>query len=341
MQDIFGVSQSVYNVGDERQWVKPTVEALDVTNFCLIEAPVIFTNNGSTRSILVCAENPGHALDYTIAIKKGLETSYTKYFKNQFTPCLTLASSLSAGVWKQGSLPLAGDLSIFSSLTNLEVRDAQGILLIDSAAGREWVSYESVGSGMLSEIHGGIFGSMPLAHPAGAKVWAVSEGCGVPDEIAFTKDEWLSVKMLVGTQDKRMAEEDATTRSIQILGANDMPWLPGNVRVNGIEAGQIVGDATLTWATREGSSGKLALYYDETSYQTATTYQVRVWHKEHMIVGVHAWVSGYAGRSWTLDRERDYNEENPGQLFSELDFEIRSMKAGFTASESIFLHVTR
>lgn len=24
MQDIFGVSQSVYNVGDERQWVKPT-----------------------------------------------------------------------------------------------------------------------------------------------------------------------------------------------------------------------------------------------------------------------------------------------------------------------------
>lgn len=221
-------------------------------------------------------------LDYTIAIKKGLETSYTKYFKNQFTPCLTLASSLSAGVWKQGSLPLAGDLSIFSSLTNLEVRDAQGILLIDSAAGREWVSYESVGSGMLSEIHRGIFGSMPLAHPAGAKVWAVSEGCGVPDEIAFTKEEWLSVKMLVGTQDKRMAEEDATTRSIQILGANDMPWLPGNVRVNGIEAGQIVGDATLTWATREGSSGKLALYYDETSYQTATTYQVRVWHKGHM-----------------------------------------------------------
>ncbi len=53
----------------------------------------------------------------------------------------------------------------------------------------------------------------------------------------------------------------------------------------------VVGDATLTWATREGSSGKLALYYDETSYQTATTYQVRVWHKGHMIVGVHAWVS--------------------------------------------------
>jgi len=341
MQDIFSVSESVYNVGDERVWQKPVVEAMDVENFALIEAPVIFTNNGSTRSILVCAENPGGALDYTIAIKKGMETSYTKYFKNQFTPCLTLAGSLSAGVWKQGSLPLAGDLSIFSSLTNLEVRDAQGILLIDSAAGREWVSYESVGSGMLSEIHRGLFGSMPLAHPAGAKVWAVSEGCGVPDELAFTKDEWLSVKMLVGTQDKRMAEEDATTRSIQIIGANDRPWLPGNFRVNGLDGGQIVGDATLTWATREGSSGKLALYYDETSYETATRYQVRVWHKGEMLVGSGAGVSEYAGTSWTFERERDYNEDAPGQLFSELDFEIRSMKAGFPVSDSIFLHVTR
>lgn len=341
MQDIFSVSQSVYSTGDERQWVKPTVEALDVTNFCLIEAPVIFTNNGSTRSILVCAENPGNALDYTIAIKKGMETSYTKYYKNNFTPCLTLAGALSAGVWKQGSLPLAGDLSIFSSLTNLEVRDAQGILLIDSEVGREWVSYESVVSGGLSEIHRGLFGSVPLAHPAGAKVWAVSEGCGVPDELAFTKDESLSVKLLVGTQDKRMAEEDATMRAVQILGANDRPWLPGNVRVNGAEGGAISGEATLTWATREGSSGKLALYYDETSYETATTYQVRVWHKGELLVGSGAGVSGYAGTSWTFQRERDYNQEFPDQLFSELDFEIRSMKAGLPPSESIFLHVTR
>lgn len=86
---------------------------------------------------------------------------------------------------------------------------------------------------------------------------------------------------------------------------------------------------------------RIVFDYDETSYDTATTYQVRVWHKGQMVVGIHAGVSGYAGTSWTFDRERQYNAEFPGELFSELDLEIRSMKAGFTASESIFLHVTR
>lgn len=338
MQDIFSVSESVYNIGDERQWQKPVVEALDVENFCLIEAPVIFTDNGSTRSLLVCAENPGNALDYTIAVRKGTEAEYTKYFKNSFTPLLHLSMPLDEWVWKQGNLALNGDLSIFSSLSNQEVRDAQGILLIDSAAGREWISYENVVNGMLSEIHRGLFGSRPLAHPAGAKVWAVSEGCGVPDELPYMPDEWLSVKMLTGTQDKRLAEEDATTRAVQIVGANDGPWLPGNFRVNGLEGGQIVGDATLTWASRDGASGKLALYYDETSVATDTRYQVRVYHKGDLIIG--AGVGQTSATSWTFDNEREENELAPGELFTELDFEIRAIKGGHF-SESLFLHITR
>ncbi len=338
MQDIFSVSESVYNAGDERVWQKPVVEAVDVTNFALIEAPVIFTNNGSTRSILVCAENPGNALDYTLAVRKGMEQEYTKYFKNSFTPLLYLSAPLDEWVWKQGGLVLDGDLSIFSSLSNQEVRDAQGILLIDSAAGREWVSYENVAGGMLSEIHRGLFGTRPLAHPAGAKVWAVSEGCGVPDELPYMPDEWLSVKILTGTQDKRLAEEDATHRAVQIAGANDRPWLPGNVRINGVEGGAISGEATMTWASRDGASGKLALYYDETSYETSTRYQVRVYHKGDLIIG--AGVGQTSATSWTFDNEREENDLFPGELFTELDFEIRAIKGGHF-SESIFLHITR
>lgn len=336
VQDVFGVFLSLYADGSERQWRKPTFDPVDITRFDIVDAPTILTTNQTVGSVLVVAENPGVALDYQLQVKGGVDSGYVDAGMMPFTPLFSTTSAMGAG-WTDASMVLSGPSAEISTLTGEEVRQGLGLMLIVSALGREWISYQTTTAGnsttvTLGLINRGLFNTKPLTHPAGARVWAVSEGHGVTDW-QYGKGESVAFRMLPRTQTGVLDVDDAVVRSYSVAGSNLAPWAPGRVRVNGVEGGQISGVATVTWRKRDGAVPAVVFNGDDESQATDVSYQVVV--KSGSTIKT---VSGITGESWSFS---DETTQNGGAYYSSLTFEISAQKPGFADSKSATISVSR
>jgi hypothetical protein len=335
IQDVFGVFESFYTTGSEAKWQKPSFDPVDVTRYDFIEAPAVLTPSQTTRSILIVAEKPGAGRDFRLQAKASSEGSWVNAGVQQFTPLCVLSRALTANRFFEAEVELRGDVGELDSYTPEEVRSGLGLVLVSSVSGFEWISHESVvqhgsGSATISTVNRGLFGTRPLAHPVGARVWAVSEGFAVTPW-QYAAGDAVGVKMLVGTQTGR--QEDAALRSFMIAARNDQPWTPGRVRVNGHESGAISGPATITWRTRDGGAPAVVFDGDDVSYGGALT---RIVVKSGDVVVKD--VAGIEGESWVFDDEQVLNG---GTFFDELIFEIYSQKAGYNDSLPAVISATR
>ncbi|MFJ2711642.1 phage tail protein [Pseudomonas sp. NPDC087346] len=337
VQDVFGVFMSIYADGSERQWTKPTFDATDITRFDIIDAPTILTTNQTVSSVLVVAENPGVALDYQLQVKGGVDSGYVDAGAMPFTPLFSTTKAMGTG-WTDVSLVLSGPSAELSSITQEEVRQGLGLMLIVSALGKEWISYQNAVAGNsttvnLGLVNRGLFNTQPLAHPAGARAWAVSEGFGVTDW-QYAKSESVSLRMLPRTQTGVLDVDEAVVHSYSVAGANLAPWTPGRVRVNGLEGRQISGVATVTWRRRDGALPAVVFNGNDETQVTDATYQVVVKSGGSVVKTV----SGITGESWAFADEAVLNG---GGYYSSLTFEISAQKPGFTDSVAAGISVTR
>lgn len=337
VQDVFGVFMSLYADGSERQWTKPTFDATDITRYDIIDAPTILTTNQTTGSVLVVAENPGVALDYQLQVKGGVDSGYVDAGAMPFTPLFSTMKAMGTG-WTDVSVVLTGPSDELSSITGDEVRQGLGLMLIVSALGREWISYQTAVAGnsttsTLGLINRGLFNTKPLAHPAGARAWAVSEGFGVTDW-QYAKSESVSLRMLPRTQTGVLDVDDAVVHSYSVVGANVAPWTPGRVRVNSLEGGQISGVATVTWRKRDGAVPAVVFNGDDESELSESSYQVVVKSGSTVVKTV----SGITGESWAF---ADETALNGGSYYSSLTFEISAQKPGCADSQSQPITVSR
>lgn len=337
VQDVFGVFLSLYADGSERTWTKPTFEATDITRFDIIDAPTILTTNQTSGSVLVVAENPGVALDYQLQVRGGVDSGYVDAGAMPFTPLFSTVAAMGTG-WTDVSVVLSGPSAELSSITADEVRQGLGLMLIVSALGKEWISYQTAVPGnsttvTLGLVNRGLFNTKPLAHPAGARAWAVSEGFGVTDW-QYAKSESVSLRMLPRTQTGVLDVEDAVVRTYSVSGANVAPWMPGRVRVNGLEGGQISGVATVTWRKRDGAVPAVVFYGDDDSQTTDATYQVIVKSGGSVVKTV----SGITGESWSFADEKTLNG---GTYYSSLTLDISAQRPGFSDSAITSVIVTR
>ncbi|MBI6710404.1 phage tail protein [Pseudomonas syringae] len=337
VQDVFGVFMSLYADGSERQWTKPTFAATDITRFDVIDAPTILTTSQTSGSVLVVAENQGVALDYQLQVKGGVDSDYVDAGAMPFTPLFSTTKAMGTG-WTDVSMVLSGPSAELSSITADEVRQGLGLMLIVSALGKEWISYQNAVAGNsttvnLGLVNRGLFNTKPLAHPAGARAWAVSEGFGVTDW-QYAKSESVSLRMLPRTQTGVLDVGDAVVHSYSVAGANSAPWSPGRVRVNGVEGGQITGVATVTWRKRDGGVPAVVFNGDDESQVSDSTCQVVVKSGSTVVKTV----SGITDESWSFTDEMALNG---GAYYSSLAFEISAQKPGFADSAVTRVSVTR
>ena len=337
VQDVFGVFMSIYADGSERTWTKPTFQATDVTRFDIIDAPVILTTNQTVGSVLVVAENPGVALDYQLQVRGGVDSGYVDAGAMPFTPLFSSTKAMGTG-WTDANLVLSGPSAELSSITQAEVRQGLGLMLIVSELGKEWISYQTTAAGnsttvTLGLVNRGLFNTQPLSHRAGARVWAVSEGFGVTDW-QFGRSESVSIRMLPRTQTGVLDVDDAVVHSYSMVGSNVAPWTPGHVRVNGAEGGEISGVATVTWRRRDGSVPAVVFQADDISQGSETTYKIIVRSGTSMVKTVE----GIGSESWTFDDELALNG---GVYFNTLIFQLVAQKSGFEDSQVVEVTVNR
>lgn len=337
VQDVFGVFTSLYADGSERTWSKPTFNPVDVTRFDIVDAPVILTTNQTTGSVLIVAENPGVALDYQFQVKGGVDSDYVDAGAMPFTPLFSTVAAMSTG-WTDANLVLSGPSAELSTITQDEVRQGLGLMLIVSALGKEWISYQTAAAGnsttsTLGLVNRGLFNTKPLAHPAGARAWAVSEGFGVTDW-QYGRSESVSLRMLPRTQTGVLDVDDAVVHSYSVTGANMSPWAPGLVRVNGVGGGQISGVATVTWRKRDGAVPAVVFNGDDVSQVSDSTYQVVVKSGSSVVKTV----TGITGESWSF---ADETTLNGGAYYSSLTFGVVAQKSGFSDSRVSTVKIDR
>lgn len=118
-----------------------------------------------------------------------------------------------------------------------------------------------------------------------------------------------------------------------LKGTNDQPLLPGCLRVNGSDRGEISGAAILIWRARNRVSQEV-VFYDEISHASPATYEITVLHGAHQV-----WQqNSFEGEAWEFAGERD---ANGGLLFDELTFVLRATQPGFARSAPVAISVTR
>lgn len=336
-QDVFGVFRSIYADGSEAIYQPIGFEPKNITNFIITEAPRILSGE-ATRAMLIAAENPVAGLGYDLYTKTQHETNFAGSGDQPFSPYLTLTQNLTANQWTQNTLGLQGDITELESYTAQEMREGLGLLLVSSAAGLEWICYQTVGIAegdlvQVQNIQRGLFGTMPLAHPIGARVFAVSEGFGAT-EFDFKKGDYVSVRMLTSTPTRRLEMDEADTAIYTVVDRNSQPWAPGRVRVNGSAGGVISGSATVTWRGRSGEIPEVVFYDDDVSQANDWTYAVVV-----RSAGVEVYrETGIKGETWSFDKEL---ELNGGELFDELEIEVKARRTGLPDSGVVRVSVTR
>ncbi|WP_374415256.1 phage tail protein [Ectopseudomonas oleovorans] len=338
VQDVYGVFSAVYSDGSERAWTKPTITASNVTAYEIIDSPALFAD-GLTDAVLLMAEAPANAMSFKLLVQAQNDSSFIDAGEQYFTKTFISGESLSAGIYSNGQITISGSTVGFESYSESEGLQGMGLYLISSGAGREWIYAKSTvidnaTTARLLDVKRGIFNTRPLAHPVGAKIWAAGD-LSSAIKLKYTKDEWISFKMLTKTATNRLKDADATVVEYHYQGANSMPWRPGRLRVNGVaDGGLIIDEATLQWRTRDGSDTSIVHQEQDKSQLTYCTYVVTVADESGILrteeVSAEAWTFDNElelRRSWYLD-ENNQLQYNEGTYADSLTFTIKAKLNG-------------
>lgn len=336
-QDVYGIFSSVYSDGSERAWVKPKITAENVISYELIDAPAMLAD-GQTDAVLLLAENPGNAMDFELLVKDPDDSTYLSVGTRNFCKRFVIKESLSAGYYSNARVQIAGDTMGLEAYSEAEGLQGMGLYLISSAAGREWIYAKGIeivdsSTAYLLEVKRGLFNTPALDHPFDSKIWAAGD-MSVTVDMNYVEGNWLRFKMLTRTATGKLKEADAAIAQYFYAGANLKPWRPGMLRVNGApDGGLIVGEATFTWRTRDGSSTKIVHQEQNYSQLTESTYQVTVSDENGFL-----WREDVSAEAFVFSNERELREtsylENgqliivPGEYAPELTFTIVAKQGG-------------
>lgn len=333
-QDLFGLQNSVYSDGGEREWTRPNFEPTNPPSLQIVEAPAIFNETaGLTKTLMVLAEQPPAGQDYKLITRQGTE-SWSDQGVYPFTPVFQLTEALLASPATLDTGPIiTGPIELLDNYSTNENREALGILYVNG----EWMSYETFTiltstTAQLKNVRRALFGSTAKAHLAGTKTWAVSEGYGITMG-QFSAGTTVYLKTLVKTQTRRQTESEAAEQSFVVKARNDQVFPPARVLVNGVGGGEISGVAEVSWRFRSGAAQEVVFYSDDRDQPFAGTVSIGVW-SSGVKVGQ---ADNLAGNSWRFDGEAS---SNGGVLRAELEFRVSTYAKGIT-SNPVVVQVSR
>lgn len=184
----------------------------------------------------------------------------------------------------------------------------------------------------LKNLRPGLFGSTAKAHPAGIKVWVVSEGHGVTLS-QFSRGSAVYLKTLVKTQTRRQTEPEAAEQSFVVKGVNDQVFPPARVLINGSGGGEISGVAEVSWRFRSGAAQEVTFYTDDRDQVFTGTVSIAVYSGGVKVEQV----DNLTENSWRFEGEAP---SNGGVLRRDLEFSVSTYSAGISSSP-IVVNVTR
>lgn len=261
VEDIFAVDYNAYPVPPTNGWVDPVAAATAVTAQYAFEAPYELIKEENRYGVVVAARSGALDEGYEIHADAAGGVSYKPLnTSNTFTPSGTLTAQYdrsTAALDTVGfTLQAAIDMPDGAPLTTEEMLSGKGLALIQSAAGEEWVAWQTVvdngdGTFTVKPVMRGVYDTVPLTHALGSRVWLVSEGAALMSDAAFTANGAVTLKVLPFNAKGTLAIASASQFSLTLAQRANKPYPAGKVQVNSVYyPTTTVGNVSLTWTIR-------------------------------------------------------------------------------------------
>ncbi|HFF8581051.1 TPA: phage tail protein [Klebsiella pneumoniae] len=249
VQDVFGLPSTSYSSGQQDSgWTPPDKSTRPVTTQRLIDLPyAILAGTLSNADLSYLNPESGHlgvmaVAPTSLSINYQLQTraagaAFADRGQGDWTPSGTLTSPvgrldtvLHVNI---DSVPAVGD----GLIVNDEIMRVDAV---DRLAGTI-----TVGRGCMD--------TLPSGHFAGDRCWAYQDALD-SDGLEYLSGETVEVRLLTRTSAETLAESAAPVVTLTMSGRQSRPYLPGNIRVNGVLYPDVVASTdkfTLTFSHRD------------------------------------------------------------------------------------------
>ena len=315
VEDVFSTSFSSYINPPASGWVSPFGPVTALSRRDAFELPYAMQETPSGDRYVVTLGSPSRESDlgYRVWQDAAGGATFTQGTENRFnfTPNGQLASALT-----QNSAVTGLTLNLFNcygtdgvSVPTAETVAAGGSLIrISSTTGEELLSFSGItkngSSCTVTGVTRAIYDTVPLAHPAGATVWFVSEGMGYTQETPYTGDGATAIRLLPYNQRSSLPIGSATTINVTRSSRALEPYPPANLRVNATYLpATMTGALVLDWSHRDRlTQGKTPVAQNTGSVgpEATTTYTVRLYDETNTLRRTY---SGLTGTTQTWDTE--------------------------------------
>ncbi|AAQ63343.1 tail protein [Burkholderia phage BcepNazgul] len=288
VQDIFGLPSTTYVEAEPGQYVPPNRTPV---------APAVYRTTEATYRDLVRQLSPADlaqvpadsgtfvavarkpnifSLSYQVWDDPGITNTYRKVNTAAFTPLVVLSQPLG-----QFDTTLRFDDNEDTDL----IEPGMAAIIGDEII--EVVSYD-IGTKLVT-IRRGCVDTLPAAHLRNDIVWVYDDYFGA-DPSEFSEGMQIAVQFRTQTTSSVLQANAAPTSTIEIVARQNMPYPPGNLKLNGqryAEVSSVRGDLIFTWAHRDriAQQDKLVAHEDvSVGPETGVTYNIRIYDSANTLI---------------------------------------------------------
>lgn len=299
VQDVFAVGTPVIGAPEDSAWVSDKPIPVDIAEQFLIEMPRYF----GSRTDTPIEDGFGGVIPFPVQPQEksvgfdmnfGTEDGVLEFF-DPYQVAYPGTGTLTAAYNKEEGFGTGLDLTTGLSLTNVtgstfedaetaDIRIAEaGIIYV----GGEWMAYENAtvdgnGDVTLGTVYRGLFGTRPLTHLSGARVFLMNNtltGLGYTSG-ELLEDGTLYYKLLDRVAGRVRSSGDVAQGAVTLNDIADRPERPRNLAIDGTRALPFVldGSSTISWVSSNREADEVAFESDagETPDQ-AEEYDLEVW----------------------------------------------------------------
>ena len=252
VQDVFCLSSTSYNTSQQKnEWVEPDNSIRAVNDVQLIELPyavLVSTLSAadldyikpSAGYIGVMASAPSSSSINYILQSRAAGAEFITQFQGDWTPNAKLINDIEKLTTK------------FEIDTDYQPNIGDGILIND-----EFMRIDAIENKTIT-VGRGCLDSLPSTHKAGSNIWFYIDNIET-DDIDYLSSEKVDVRLLTQTNAGTLDENISQIESVVMSNRQIRPYLPGNIKMNGV------------------------LYPD--SVQKANSYQLTFSHRNRILQG--------------------------------------------------------
>jgi hypothetical protein len=318
VEDIFGISSVAFVSPPASGWVNPIGAPLAPAEQELEELPYHFKQDG-IYALAICVRGDQTSTSYEVWLDEG-----SGYFQSTeifgFCPTGLLSATYPATTPALDStgftLQLSGqvDLDVLEEVLTSDVPNGKNLLLCeDELMSWQTPTQNSDGTITISGILRGVCDTVPVDHPAGARVWFISDGVGTTKDVPYGSDLTIAAKLLPQNPQGGFPLASASAINLTTNSRAARPYPPGDLVMQSLAYAAryttIVGGFALTWKSRnrltQTAAGPL-VRQDATDItpEAGTTYTARVYLNGTLVrtaTGISAETWSYTGAMRTAD----------------------------------------